>query len=54
MNLAISKGAIINNTITKKTDYIMVGEKARSKINKAINWGITVLTEDEFLKLLEI
>lgn len=42
----------IIGTTTKKTDYVIVGEKAGSKLQKALNLGIRTLTEDEFEDML--
>ena len=38
--------------MTKKTDYLIVGEKAGSKLSKAQQWGIRTLTEEEFEAML--
>lgn len=46
------RGGKIGNSVTKKTDYLLVGEEAGSKLDKARQMGISILTEDEFKKLL--
>ena len=46
-------GAKMTGSISKKTDYLIAGEAAGSKLTKAESLGITVLTEDEFINLLE-
>ena len=46
-------GAIAGSSVTKKTDYLICGEKARSKLTKAQQLGVPVLTEDEFAELLK-
>ncbi len=48
--LAKTKGAKILSSISKKTDFLITGEKAGSKINKATQLGIKILNEKEFLK----
>ena len=48
----ISLGATPGNSVTKKTDYLICGEKAGSKLAKAQQLGVKVLTEQEFLEML--
>ncbi|NDO52062.1 NAD-dependent DNA ligase LigA [Lachnospiraceae bacterium MD335] len=48
----ISLGAKPRSSVTKKTDYLICGEKAGSKLEKARELGITVLTEQQFLAML--
>lgn len=38
--------------MTKKTDYLIVGEKAGSKLTKAQQLGIRTLTEEKFEAML--
>ncbi len=45
-------GAIAGSSVTKKTDYLICGEKAGSKLAKAKQLGIPVLTEQQFLDML--
>ncbi len=46
-------GAKVSNQITKKTDILITGEKAGSKLKKAKELNIKILNEDEFYKILE-
>lgn len=41
-------GAKVSGSVSKKTDYVIVGEDAGSKYTKAIELGIKTLSEDEF------
>jgi len=45
-------GASIGSTVTKKTDILVVGQDPGSKYKKALELGISVMTEEEWKKLL--
>jgi DNA ligase (NAD+) len=49
----VSLGATAGNAVTKNTHFLICGEKAGSKLRKARDLGIVVLSEREFLKLAE-
>jgi len=46
-------GARIASSVSKNTDFVVLGEDAGSKASKAADLGIKTLTEEDFLKLLD-
>ena len=50
--LVMQHGAKISSSVSKKTDYVVVGTDPGSKYDKAKELGVPVLTESEFEKLL--
>ncbi|MGN6160672.1 MAG: helix-hairpin-helix domain-containing protein, partial [Marmoricola sp.] len=49
----ISHGGKAAGSVSKNTDYVVVGENAGSKAAKAEELGLTILDEDQFVSLLE-
>ncbi|MBY7703987.1 hypothetical protein JIY74_27415 [Vibrio harveyi] len=41
-----------NSSVTSKTDYLLAGENAGSKLEKADSLGVKVINEDDFYKLI--
>ena len=47
-----SLGAKVSGSVSKKTDYVLAGEEAGSKLTKAIDLGVKVITEEEFSEMI--
>ncbi len=52
-NLIEKFGGKTSSSVSKKTDYVLAGEEAGSKLTKAQNLGVTILTEAEFEELVK-
>ena len=53
-NLIIKAGGKVTGSVSKKTDYLLMGESPGSKLTQAKKLGITQLSEGEFLDLLKL
>lgn len=51
--MAQDVGAKVSGSVSKKTDYVIAGAEAGSKLEKAQALGVMVLDEAEFLKMLK-
>lgn len=51
--MAQDVGAKVSGSVSKKTDYVIAGAEAGSKLEKAQQLGVTIIDEAEFLRLLK-
>ena len=47
-----AKGGNVSSSVSKKTTYVLLGEDAGSKRDKAISLGVKMISEEEFLKMI--
>ena len=51
-SLVEANGGKVSGSVSKKTNYLLAGENAGSKLDKATSLNITILTEEQFLSML--
>ncbi|MFC2572047.1 MAG: NAD-dependent DNA ligase LigA [Campylobacter sp.] len=49
-----ANGAKVSGSVSKKTDFVLYGEEAGSKLDKARELGVAAITEDELRRMIEI
>lgn len=49
----LSRGGKVTSSVSKETDFVIVGQDAGSKLKKARELGVALLNENDFLKLLK-
>ena len=52
-NIIEKFGGKTSSSVSKKTSYVLAGEDAGSKLTKAQNLGVTILTEQEFMDMIK-
>ena len=52
-NIIEKLGGKTSGTVSKKTDYVLAGEEAGSKLTKAQNLGVTIISETEFEEMIK-
>ena len=52
-DLITANGGKVSSSVSKKTSYVLAGEEAGSKLTKAQSLGVKIISQDEFLAMLE-
>jgi DNA ligase (NAD+) len=53
-SLIKERGGKVTDSVSKKTDFVVAGESPGSKLDKAKTLGIKILSEAEFIELLNL
>ena len=52
-DLIEQNGGKVSGSVSKKTSYLLAGEEAGSKLQNAENLGIPIISESDFLKMIQ-
>ena len=52
-NIIEDFGGKTSSSVSKKTDYVLAGEEAGSKLTKAESLGVKIITEGEFKEMIK-
>ncbi|NLE25722.1 MAG: hypothetical protein GX625_10355, partial [Clostridiaceae bacterium] len=47
------RGGKVSGSVSKKTTYVLAGEEAGSKLDKAVQLGVNIIDEDTFKRMCE-
>ena len=50
--IIIERGGKVSGSVSKKTNYVLAGEEAGSKLEKAKKLGVKIISEKEFRRML--
>jgi len=48
-----SLGGTVTNSVSKNTDYLLVGKKPGSKLSKAQELGVKIISEEDFMEMIK-
>ena len=51
--MIIARGGKVSGSVSKKTNYVLAGDEAGSKLNKAKQLGVRIIDEAQFRKMIE-
>ena len=50
--MILAQGGMVHSSVSPRTDFVIAGANAGSKLKKAESWQIKILTEEEFLEMV--